>query len=114
MRKKLLNLLITIVAAWIVGGFYEEIVFRGFIQTTLQEWFRKIKYSFLLAGLLASILFGLYYWQQSIFGIVPSFFGGLLWTFLLWRYKGNLWYPIISHAVFDTIALTLIYLGIVI
>ena len=32
----------------------------------------------------------------------------------LWRYKGNLWYPIISHAIYDTVALTMIYFGIVI
>jgi uncharacterized protein len=30
-RNKLSNLIITLVAAWIIGGFYEEIVFRGFI-----------------------------------------------------------------------------------
>ena len=113
-RNKLSNLIITLIAAWIIGGFYEEIVFRGFIQTTIREWFVKSRYSFWLAGLLTSILFGLYHWQQGIFGIVPSALGGLLWTFLLWRYKGNLWYPIISHAVYDTIALTMIYFGVVI
>ena len=113
-RKKISNLIITIFAAWIVGGFYEEIVFRGFIQKTIQEWSRKLQYSFFLAGFLTSILFGLYHWQQGIFGIVPSFLGGLLWTFLLWRYKGNLWYPILSHAIYDTIALIMIYNGIVI
>jgi len=113
-RKKLSNLIFTIVAAWVIGGFYEEIAFRGFIQTTIQEWFSKFNYSFWLAGVLTSILFGFYHWQQGIFGIVPSALGGLLWTFLLWRYKGNLWYPIISHAVYDTIALIMIYFGIVI
>ena len=113
-RKKLLNFIITLIAAWIIGGFYEEIVFRGFIQTTIGGWFIKSRYSFWLAGLLTSILFGLYHWQQEIFGIIPSALGGLFWTFLLWRYKGNLWYPIISHAVFDTTALTMIYFGITI
>jgi membrane protease YdiL (CAAX protease family) len=113
-RNKLSNLIITLIAAWIIGGFYEEIVFRGFIQTTIREWFVKSRYSFWLAGLLTSILFGLYHWQQGIFGIVPSFLGGLLWTLLLWRYKGNLWYPIISHAIYDTIALAMIYFGIMI
>jgi len=113
-RNKLSNLIITVIAAWIIGGFYEEIVFRGFIQTTIREWFVKSGHSFWLAGLLTSILFGLYHWQQGIFGIVPSFLGGLLWTLLLWSYKGNLWYPIISHAIYDTIALTMIYFGIVI
>jgi uncharacterized protein len=113
-REKLSNLIITLIAAWIVGGFYEEIVFRGFIQTTIREWFVKSKHSFWLAGLLTSFLFGLYHWQQGIFGIVGSFMGGILWTFLLWRYKGNLWYPIISHAIYDTIVLTMIYFRIVI
>lgn len=113
-RNKLSNLLITIVAAWIIGGFYEELVFRGFIQTKLQDWFAIYKYSFWIAGLFSSILFGLYHWQQGIFGMIPSFLGGLLWTYLLWRYKGNLWYPIISHSVYDTIALTMIYFGVVI
>jgi membrane protease YdiL (CAAX protease family) len=113
-RNKLSNLIITLIAAWLIGGFYEEIVFRGFIQTTISEWFVKSNHSFWLAGLLTSVLFGLYHWQQGIFGIVPSFLGGLLWTWLLWRYRGNLWYPIISHAMFDTIALTMIYFGIVI
>lgn len=111
-RNKLSNLIITIIAAWIIGGFYEEIVFRGFIQTKVQEWFIKHKSSFWLAALLTSFLFGLYHWQQGIFGVIPSFLGGFLWTFLLWSYKRNLWYPIISHAVYDTIALTMIYLRI--
>jgi uncharacterized protein len=113
-RNKLSNLIITLIAAWLIGGFYEEIVFRGFIQTTIREWFAKSRNSFWLAGLSTSALFGLYHWQQGIFGIIPSFLGGLLWTLLLWRYKGNLWYPIISHAIYDTIALTMIYFGIVI
>jgi len=113
-RKKLSNLIITLVAAWIIGGFYEEIVFRGFIQTTIRGWFIKSRHSFWLAGLLTSILFGVYHWQQGIFGIIPSALGGLFWTFLLWRYKGNLWYPIISHAVYDTIALVMIYFGVTI
>ena len=113
-RNRLSNLIITIIAASIIGGFYEEIVFRGFIQTKVREWLMNYKHSFWPAGFLTSFLFGLYHWQQGIFGIIPAFLGGLLWTFLLWRYKGNLWYPIISHAVFDTIALTMIYLGLII
>jgi membrane protease YdiL (CAAX protease family) len=113
-RNNLSNLIITIIAAWVIGGFYEEIVFRGFIQKKIQQWFIKYRYSFWLAGLLTSFLFGLYHWQQGIFGMIPSFLGGILWTYLLWRYKGNLWYPIISHALYDTIALTMIYFGVII
>jgi membrane protease YdiL (CAAX protease family) len=76
-RNKLSNLIISLIAAWIIGGFYEEIVFRGFIQTTIGGWFIKSRYSFWFAGFLTSILFGLYHWQQGIFGIIPSALGGL-------------------------------------
>ena len=105
-------LLMTVIAAWLVGGFYEEIVFRGFTQTIIQQWFSKNRYSFWIAGFVTSGLFGLYHWQQGIYGIVFATLSGLLWTFLLKRYNGNLWYPIISHAIYDTLALTLIYFGV--
>ena len=53
-----------------------------------------------------------YHWQQGVFGIVHSALAGIFWTFMLRRFKGNLWYPIVSHAAYDTITLTMIYLGI--
>ncbi|TKK68481.1 CPBP family intramembrane metalloprotease [Ilyomonas limi] len=111
-KNNIINLMIITIAAWVVGGFYEEIVFRGFIQRTIQKWLAEYKSSFWLAGLLTSVLFGLYHWQQGIFGVIPATLGGLYWTYLLRRYNGNLWYPIVSHAAYDTIALTMIYLDI--
>ena len=111
-KNNIKKLVAITVAAWVVGGFYEEIVFRGFIQRTTQKWFTKYNASFWLAGLLTSILFGLYHWQQGIFGVIPATLGGLYWTYLLKRYNGNLWYPIVSHALYDTIALAMIYLNV--
>lgn len=111
-KNNIKKLLAIMLAAWVVGGFYEEIVFRGFIQRTMQKWFSNYSLSFWMAGLLTSILFGLYHWQQGIFGVIPATLGGLYWTYLLKRYKGNLWYPIVSHASYDTIALIMIYFGI--
>jgi membrane protease YdiL (CAAX protease family) len=111
-KNNIVTLLIITVAAWIVGGFYEEIVFRGFIQGTIQKWFVKYKSSYWIAGLFTSILFGLYHWQQGIFGVIPAGLGSFYWTYLLRRYNGNLWYPIVSHALYDTIALMMIYLNV--
>ncbi|RNI34824.1 CPBP family intramembrane metalloprotease [Hanamia caeni] len=111
-KNNIKKLLAIMLAAWVVGGSYEEIVFRGFIQRTMQKWFSNYSLSFWMAGLLTSILFGLYHWQQGIFGVIPATLGGLYWTYLLKRYNGNLWHPIVSHASYDTIALTMIYFGI--
>ena len=110
-RKSLPTLLITIAAAWLIGGFYEELVFRGFIQSVFQQYFQQSQYSFWIAGIITSMLFGVFHWQQGVFGVIPATLGGLYWTYLLKRYNGNLWYPIISHALYDTIALTMIYLN---
>lgn len=76
-RNKLSNLIITIIAAEIIGGFYEEAVFRGFMQTKIHEWFMKSKYSFWVTGFFVSFLFGLYHWQEGVFGMIPSFLGAL-------------------------------------
>jgi len=109
-QNHLLNFAIATIAAWIVGGFYEEIIFRGFIQKTIENWFTN-KHSFLFAGLITSLIFGLYHWQQGFLGIIAATLGGLFWTYLFNRFGRNLWYVIFSHAIFDTITLTLIYLG---
>lgn len=84
-RNNPTNLFFTILAAWVIGGFYEEIIFRGFIQSTIQEQFNSD--SFWFAGLASSLLFGLYHWQQGIFGIIPALLAGLFWTYPLYRYK---------------------------
>jgi len=111
-KNHLFNFMLVLFAAWIVGGFYEEIVFRGFIQTTIQKWFKRKQFSFWIAAILTSVLFGLYHWQQGIFGVIPAALGGFYWSILLKRFNGNLWYPILSHAFYDTIALTMIYFGV--
>jgi len=111
-KNNILTLLVVILAAWIGGGFYEEFVFRGFMQKVMQKWFAKYRYRFWIAGFIVSVLFGLYHWQQGIFGVIPATMGGLYWTCILKRYDGVLWYPMISHAAYDTLALTMLYLGI--
>ena len=109
-QNHLSNFIITTIAAWIVGGFYEEIIFRGFIQKIIEKWFDN-KHSFLYAGLITSVIFGLYHWQQGYLGVISATFSGLFWTYLFMRFDRNLLYTIFSHAIFDTITLTLIYLG---
>lgn len=60
---------------------------------------------------MTSLLFGLYHYQQDIFGVIAAFAGGLYWSFIYYRSGKNLWASVFSHAFYDTITLTLIYLG---
>lgn len=97
-----------LVIAWLLAVPFEEIVFRGFIFFKLQQWTNK---RFWLAGLICSLLFGLYHIQQGPGGVVHSFVFSIV-TILLYKYfKGNLWYLIFFHSAYDTIAITAIRMG---
>jgi membrane protease YdiL (CAAX protease family) len=104
-RKSWQTLAAIIAASWVVGGLYEEIVFRGFILSILRRWLGRLW----LAGFLTSLLFGLYHIQQGAYGIVAAFLGSLYWTALYRKSGDNLWAVVVSHATYDTAALILIY-----
>ncbi len=95
---------------WLVGGFYEEIVFHGFIFTRLEKLIPG-KYTLVIAFLLCNVIFALYHLQLGSQGVINAFVAGCVYHALMLRYKRNMWYAIICHAVFDSIALTFIYAG---
>ncbi len=55
-------ILLLLLAAFLVIP-YEEIVFRGFIFNRVKVMFKK---SFLISGIITSILFALYHWQEGV------------------------------------------------
>ena len=99
-----------LVMGWIIGGLYEEIVFHGFIFSQLEK-IMKGKYKVLISFLITGIIFGLYHFQLGAAGMINAFLAGLGYHALFLIFKRNLWYSIFCHAFFDTIAITLIYIG---
>ncbi len=100
-----------LVLALIVGGFYEELIFHGFIFTR----FEKIipgKYSTAIAFGLTTMIFGAYHMQQGIKGVLLTMIAGAVYHWLVLRFRRNLWYGIFIHTFFDFIGLTMIYLGV--
>jgi uncharacterized protein len=87
---------------------YEEIVFRGFIFNRLRVRFKR---SFLVSGIITSILFALYHWQEGWGAVIAIFIFALCITWLYKIFKGNLWYLIFFHLLYDTFMLTMILLG---
>jgi membrane protease YdiL (CAAX protease family) len=95
---------------WIVGGFYEEIVFHGFIFTRLEKLISG-KHAIMISFWVSNIIFAVYHLQLGVGGVINAFIAGTGYHALMLYYKRNIWYAIFFHAVFDTIALTYIYLG---
>jgi membrane protease YdiL (CAAX protease family) len=100
-------ILLLLLAAFLVVP-YEEIVFRGFIFNRVRAMFNK---SFLISGIITSILFALYHWQEGVGAVIAIFIFALFITWLYKVFKGNLWYLIFFHLLYDTFMLTMILLG---
>jgi membrane protease YdiL (CAAX protease family) len=109
-RNSPVNYVFILIIALLVGGFYEEIIFHGFIFTRLEKIF-KSKWATPLAFILTTIIFGLYHFQQGIKGILLTAIAGAVYHALILKFNRNLWYGVFVHAFFDFIGLTLIYLG---
>jgi CAAX protease family protein len=88
--------------AWAVGflvvGFSEEFLFRGYTQYTLGEGI-----GFWPAAAILSVTFGLLHRSnpgENSFGVAGVMLAGLFWSFTL-RRTGNLWFAVGMHAGFD-------------
>ncbi|HNF44175.1 MAG TPA: CPBP family intramembrane metalloprotease [Ferruginibacter sp.] len=95
---------------WIVGGFYEEIVFHGFIFARIEKHIAG-KLAMPVAFFLSNLIFALYHLQLGVEGVINAFIAGSVYHGLMLYYKRNMWYAVFCHAFFDTIALTALYTG---
>lgn len=109
-RHHFLNFIFILSMGFLIGGWYEELVFHGFIFTRFEKMIPK-KYSVLIAFLITNIIFGLYHLQLGTSGMLNAFFAGCAYHGIMLRFKRNMRYAIFFHGFFDTIALTFIYLG---
>ncbi len=109
-RGNMVNYLIVLLLALLVGGFYEELVFHGFIFTRLEKIFPG-KRATIAAFIITNIIFGAYHFQQGIKGILVATIAGDAYHVLILKFNRNLWYGLFFHAFFDFIGLTLIYPG---
>ena len=62
-RSSIARLIMTIVAAWIIGGFYEEVVFRGYIQNLLEKKLSK--------GMGPLLSLDLFFYPHCLFPPIP-------------------------------------------
>ena len=98
--------------SWVIGGFTEEMLFRGALLTRFERMFRGIPAGAVLAALSQGILFGQqHFYYQGIAGWVATGAIGFVSGLLYLCFKRNLWPLVISHGLGNTLGLTLLYLG---
>lgn len=109
-RENKWQYLFTLIMGWLVGGFYEEIVFHGFIFTRLEKMISGA-YSTHISFALTASMFGAYHYQLGTLGLINALIIGVVYLVLFLFFKRNLWYSIICHGVYNSIVMTMIYLG---
>ena len=82
----------------LVAGISEEAFFRGAIQGSLAD-----RVNVIVAVVLASALFGAFHLLTWTYAVIAAFIGAYLG--LLWIWTENLLTPMITHAVYDFVAL---------
>lgn len=104
-----LFILLMVQAVFLVIPF-EEVAFRGFIFSRLRGMLRS-KWSFLFSGIITSMLFAIYHYQEGEGAMLGIFIFSLIITLLYRVFKGNLWYLMFFHICYDAFFLGAIWLG---
>ncbi|MFC2135950.1 lysostaphin resistance A-like protein [Bacteroidota bacterium] len=105
------NYVIFILLGWVMGGFFEEIIYRGYVLKRLAAIWGDTNKAWFLSAVMASLVFGFAHSYQGPSGIITTaliaFMLGLIFVFN----KNNLILLMLIHGIYNMIAITLIYLG---
>jgi membrane protease YdiL (CAAX protease family) len=104
--------LIMLAVGWVVGGFLEEMLFRGYLLRRLTRVLGNGPLAAATAVALPAISFGMAHSYQDVPGMLSTGLIALLLGVLFVWTRYNLWLPIIVHGVIDTVGLTFIYLDV--
>ena len=110
MRGNVPVFLMMLAIGWVLGGFLEEMLFRGYLLKRIQYVIGDRGWASAAALLLTSIAFGMAHGYQDTSGMISTGLMALLLGALFIRSQGNLWLPILVHGVSNTIGLTLIFI----
>ncbi len=104
-------LILGIVLAWVLAGFGEEMVYRGYLLNRVADLFGRSTIGWTSSAILVTLLFGFAHFPQGPTGIIENVIDGAILIALYFATGRNLIAPIIAHGLQDTVDVLLIYLG---
>ncbi len=110
LRGNIPNFLFMILVGWLVGGFMEEILFRGFLITRISSLFKNIKAGDIIGIIITSFAFGYSHLYQDWSGVLSTGLISIIFGIIFIKSGKNIWYPIFTHGFVNMTALTIIYL----
>lgn len=111
-RDNLPKFLMWLGIIWVSAAFGEEMFFRGYLVTRLQEALPSSLLATIIAILIPALIFGYgHYDYQGFRGFVMTALIGLSFSISYLLLKKNLWPIILVHGVVDSLAFTALYVG---
>ncbi|PLX05448.1 MAG: hypothetical protein C0598_14680 [Marinilabiliales bacterium] len=110
LKGNLPNFLIALGLMWIVAGFGEEFFYRGYFMKRIAHLFGNKNISWIAAAFLSAIVFGLTHGYQGISGIITTGIVGFILSMAFFLNRNNLLIAMLTHGIYDTYGLLLIYL----
>ncbi|TQV72776.1 CPBP family intramembrane metalloprotease [Aliikangiella marina] len=97
---------------WIIGGFTEELLFRGFLINRFESLLKQLPFAIGFAVVIQAVIFGQqHFYYQGIAGAIATgtiaIASGAIYVFC----KRRLWPLILSHGIANTLGMSIIYLG---
>ncbi len=101
-----------ILLSWVIGGFVEEMLFRGFLLKKSEQILAKIPAATVWAICFQAILFGQqHHYYQGMIGFAETTLIALISGLLFILFKRTLWPLILSHGLANTLGLTQLFLS---
>ena len=111
LEGNLVIFLLFVLLSWTTIAFGEEMFYRAFLITQLEDGFPKSKLGTVLVLLGSSVIFGLVHWVEGPLGMINIFFMGILLGAVYLRSGRNLWITIIAHGLINSIRFLFLFLG---
>lgn len=96
---------------WVIGGLFEEFLFRGYLLPRINQLFNHRVIGQWIGIIITSVSFSVAHTYQGIGGIINTFIFSIILSLLFYFFRKNTWYVILVHGFFDTFGILWIYLG---
>ena len=111
-QGNLLVYLAMLAIGFIIGGLFEEILFRGFLMTRIARFFKNEIVGYTVAIIITSSIFGFSHMYQGCSGVLNTSFIAVIFGIIFIKFNKNLWYTIFTHGFVNFVGFTVLYLGI--
>jgi hypothetical protein len=103
--------MVSLVVVWTFAAFGEELSYRGYLLTRAADVLGRSSLAYWTAMILVSLLFGFGHYYKGPSGVLDSAYSGLVLgaTYLL--VGRNLWAPVLTHGIADTVAVFVVFMG---